>query len=113
MLPDGKTEDQCFRNDLHFETCFQLVSIRHGAVIITLQTVSHLAVQRVSCVMMLSEATMVISKGHATNLGRGGVCTTLFACFRFSFMLDFLHCLLLICFFRSLSISLFVSSISS
>jgi len=52
---------------------FQLVSILHGAVIITLQTVSHFAVQRVSCVMMLSEATMVIAKGRTTNLGRGGV----------------------------------------
>jgi len=51
---------------------FQLVSILHGAVIITLQTVSHFAVQRViSCVMILSEATMVIAKGRTTNLGRG------------------------------------------
>ena len=52
---------------------FQLVSILHGAVIITLQTVSHFAVQRVSCVMMLSEATLVTAKGRTTNLGRGGV----------------------------------------
>lgn len=52
---------------------FQLVSILHGTVIITLQTVSHFAVQRVNCVMMLAEATMVIAKGRTTNLGRGGV----------------------------------------
>lgn len=39
----------------------------------TLQTVSHFAVQRVSCLIMLSEATLVISKGRATNLGRSGV----------------------------------------
>jgi len=52
---------------------FQLVSILHGAIIITLQTVSHFAVQRVSCVMMLSEAMMVIAKGRTTNLGRGCV----------------------------------------
>jgi hypothetical protein len=53
---------------------FQTVSILHGAVIITLQTVSHFAVQRVTCVMMmLSEATMVIAKGRTTNLGRGSV----------------------------------------
>ena len=56
---------------------FQLVSILHGTVIITLQTVSHFAVQRVSCVMMLSEATMVIAKGRTTNLGRGGVWNSL------------------------------------
>jgi hypothetical protein len=41
MLPDGKTEDQCFRNDLHFETCFQLVSILHGAVTMTLSKQFH------------------------------------------------------------------------
>lgn len=69
---------------------FQLVSILHGAVIITLQTVSHFAVQRVSCVMMmLSEATMVIAKGRTTNLGRGGVWNSVHF-LPFSFILDFL-----------------------
>jgi len=68
---------------------FQLVSILHGAVVITLQTVSHFAVQRVSCVMIQSEATMVIAKGRTTNLGRG-VYGTPFTFFRFSFILDFL-----------------------
>ena len=82
---------------------FQLVSILHGAVIITLQTVSHFAVQRVSCVMMLSEATMVIAKGRTTNLGRGGVWNSV------HFLPFFFHTFILISFSSfSLSIPVFV-----
>jgi hypothetical protein len=64
--------------------------------------------------MMLSEATMVISKGRATNLGCGGVCVELS-----SLSPVFLLCLIssnvyfLSAFLLSLSDPMFVSSISS